>query len=327
MTHYSNPQIPEGINVTKEHPLKDFFWMLAGVGMVVILALTILMFSAEYLLRYIPHTTERALADSVLDWDSFRLAEPPSSSDTPPDIQQAQASPSHKASLTTDQQKVELYLQTLANQMLTTAGGDTAEASAAIPVTIHFLDHDMVNAFATLGGHIFMARGLLAKMPNENAMAMVLAHEIAHVQRRDPLIATGRGLVIALAAFTLLGAGDGQMAQQLVGQINLVTSLKLSRDAENQSDALALTYLQQYYGHVEDADFLFTLLQQTKAQPFEWLSSHPDHDERIARIKQFASAHPSRMIAKPKALPSWWDEVMSPSAQDEQADTATDTLP
>ena len=33
---YENPKIPEGINVTDEHPLKDFFAMLVGVGLVAI---------------------------------------------------------------------------------------------------------------------------------------------------------------------------------------------------------------------------------------------------------------------------------------------------
>jgi|TARA_B110000902_G_scaffold113491_1_gene133728 Zn-dependent protease with chaperone function len=56
-----------------------------------------------------------------------------------------------------------------------------------ITITVHWMDDDMVNVFATLGGHIFITKGLWDAMPNENALAMVIGHEIAHANHRDPL--------------------------------------------------------------------------------------------------------------------------------------------
>lgn len=53
----------------------------------------------------------------------------------------------------------------------------------------HFqvLDSDEINAFAAPGGLIFVTRGLLRCCSSEDAVAGVLAHEIAHVQYRHAL--------------------------------------------------------------------------------------------------------------------------------------------
>lgn len=53
----------------------------------------------------------------------------------------------------------------------------------------HFgvLDSPNVNAFATPGGYVFVTRGLLLRMRNENELAGVLAHEISHVVEKHHL--------------------------------------------------------------------------------------------------------------------------------------------
>ena len=44
------------------------------------------------------------------------------------------------------------------------------------------LDSNEINAFATSGGHIFVTRGLINAAKSEDALAGVIAHEIAHIQ-------------------------------------------------------------------------------------------------------------------------------------------------
>jgi beta-barrel assembly-enhancing protease len=44
------------------------------------------------------------------------------------------------------------------------------------------LNSNEINAFATPGGHVFITRGLLRCCLNEDAVAAILAHEIAHIQ-------------------------------------------------------------------------------------------------------------------------------------------------
>ena len=49
MSAYENPQIPEGINVSPTHPLKDFALLLGGVSALIVVAVLALSFAAGYL--------------------------------------------------------------------------------------------------------------------------------------------------------------------------------------------------------------------------------------------------------------------------------------
>jgi beta-barrel assembly-enhancing protease len=70
------------------------------------------------------------------------------------------------------------------------------------------LDSSEVNAFATPGGHIFVTRGLIEAAKSEDALAAVIAHEIAHIQLEHGLraIQTNRDLQDWLSQFSLSGA-------------------------------------------------------------------------------------------------------------------------
>src|SRR5690606_11399619 len=82
-------------------------------------------------------------------------------------------------------------------------------------ITVHYMYQDIENAFATLGGHIYIYRGLMQLLPNENALATVVAHEMAHIKHRHPIIAMGRGVVIGL----FLASISGFSGDYFVGQI------------------------------------------------------------------------------------------------------------
>ena len=49
---------------------------------------------------------------------------------------------------------------------------------------VAILDSNEINAFATSGGHIFITRGLINAAKSEEALAAVIAHEVAHIQLR-----------------------------------------------------------------------------------------------------------------------------------------------
>jgi hypothetical protein len=70
------------------------------------------------------------------------------------------------------------------------------------------LDSSEVNAFATPGGHIFITRGVIEAAKSEDALAAVIAHEIAHIQLDHGLraIQTNRDLQDWLSQFSLSGA-------------------------------------------------------------------------------------------------------------------------
>ena len=114
---------------------------------------------------------------------------------------------------------------------------------------------DEVNAFACPGGIVLVTRGLLANTKNEEELAAVLAHEIAHVTLRHGVAAIQQANLAE--AFTYLGAGAAQatmsredldkltgLFDDSVGDIvqTLVTS-GYSRDAEMEADRLGREFL------------------------------------------------------------------------------------
>jgi predicted Zn-dependent protease len=251
---YSNPQIPEGINTSKHHPLKEFFILTAGVLGLIVIVVLLLGFFADKLAHHIPFEVELRIASKELLVDS-------------------------------EPGPMQNYLETLTERIVA-AQGITEE----MPVTVHYVDDDTVNAFATLGGHIYMFRGLLEKLPNENSLVMVLAHEIAHVKHRHPIRSIGRGVTIGLALTMVSSSLGDMMANQIVSNTGMVTSLTFSRDQEHESDKTALETLMLLYGNVVGADQLFEVLQDSEGpmKVPEFFSTHPLSEKRIQQIHEYA---------------------------------------
>lgn len=161
-------------------------------------------------------------------------------------------------------------------------------------LTLHYSDDMTVNAYATLGGHIIVHRGLIARVDSENALAAVLAHEIAHVRLRHPAGAAGRGIAIGLALSALSSAIGNSVAERVMGATGIGVLLSYSREQETAADDDALRAVAAAYGHLGGASDLFETLK--KAHPdseggLELFRSHPYSDRRIEHVREFAARH------------------------------------
>lgn len=274
--NFENRQVPEGINVSDEHPLKEFFALLAGLILIIVSVVLVLAMLANYLAPLIPFSMEKKLLSQMnTSWQK----------------------PTEVSAV--DQQREE-YLQALGAELAT-----AMDVPDDIQVNIHYSKAKTVNAYATLGGNIVLYRGILRKLPHENAVAMVLAHEIAHVKLRHPIVAAGRGITVMLALASVTGLGDNGMIAGLINQIGITSTLGFSRRQESDADEQALLALQKYYGHVAGADVLFSVLEgQTTAKSPDFLNTHPGSAKRIQRIKEFAREHLSygEITALPESL-------------------------
>lgn len=253
--------------------------MLAGVSITVVIIIILLSFLAEYMVRFIPFEIEQVLAERLQQSSSSVFN------------QSSERSKAH--------QKIEQYLQQLADQL-----AKAQSLPKEISITVHYVETEEVNAFATLGGHIVIFRGLLREVPNENALAMLMAHEIAHIRNRDPIVAMGRGVTVSIALLAIAGAGDGAMSQQLINQVGILSSLSFSRQHEEKADSLALQTLDRHYGHIQSADTIFEvfLAQKESFKPPAFLSTHPLNESRIKKVLQHPSANKAGII---KPLPNW----------------------
>ena len=258
MPSWENPRIPEGINVTREHPLKELFLLGGALLAIGLAALLILNMTAGWIAHAIPFSFEQEMAAGITE--RFPPGDP----------------------------TMEPYLQELAERL-----AETMALPEEMTITVHLLEGETINAFATLGGHIFVHEGLVRLLPDENSLAMVLAHEVAHVKARDPMVALGRGLLVGAALAVVTGTSGNDAADWLLGNASLITTLAYNRAQEEAADRQALTTLALHYGHVGGATELFLLLGEDGTDGLatgtpELFSTHPAPDDRIERIRRIA---------------------------------------
>jgi len=184
-------------------------------------------------------------------------------------------------------EEIQTYLQSLGDEL-----GTYMELPEDMSITIHYVDEDIENAFATLGGHVYMYRGLIELIPHENSLAMVVAHEMAHIQHRHPIIAMGRGVVIGLLFAAISGLGSDLFVGEVVSSAGMITMLSFNRDQESQSDKTAINAVAKYYGHVSGAEDLFKALIKVEENHSmsgpQFLSTHPLSEDRINNLSQYA---------------------------------------
>jgi len=172
------------------------------------------------------------------------------------------------------------------------------------PWTVNIIKEDTtLNAFATPGGHIYVYTGLIKYLEDEDHFAGVLAHEIAHADKRHAAKQLQRDYGIALLLSVALGNDPGtlqQIAAQLTGSL---AGLKFSRDAETEADKFSVDYLggTNYYACDGAAGF-FVQLEQDAEQggaPPEFLSTHPNPGNRIQKIEQQAAQDGCKTTSAP----------------------------
>lgn len=144
-------------------------------------------------------------------------------------------------------------------------------------------DTKTINAFALPGGQCFITYALYSQL-NEDQLAGVLGHEIAHV--------VGRHSAERIAESTFwqtlaTGASVGGDMGSLVGSIGQNTLLQNGRDDELESDELGvLMMIQAGYDPNEMIEVMRILKKAAGPNRVpEFQSTHPDPENRIEKIR------------------------------------------
>jgi len=162
---------------------------------------------------------------------------------------------------------------------------------------VAILDTDEINAFATPGGHIFVTRGLIACASNEDALASVIAHEVAHIQLRHALTAIRNARYVnAAVSGALAGAGEagGSNTKELAGimgdSVNeIVTTLVVngfSKDQELEADKTALSLLASAGYQPSGILEMLQALKQKQQGKQGFGKTHPTPDVRITNVNK-----------------------------------------
>lgn len=142
-------------------------------------------------------------------------------------------------------------------------------------------DDDVLNAFCVPGGYIYVYTGLIKYLENEAQLAGVMGHEMAHADLRHSTDQLTQQYGISLLVSIVLGENSNvltDIAQGLAG-------LAFSRSDESQADEYSVIYLcpTEYYA-AGAAGFFEKIEEEGEANPPEFLSTHPNPDDRIEAI-------------------------------------------
>lgn len=152
---------------------------------------------------------------------------------------------------------------------------------ADIPYTFQVVKDDSVNAFATMGGFVYIHTGLMAAADNESELASVVAHEIGHITARH---AVQQMKQRAIAQGLLSAAGLDESAAVQIG-VELAVSRPNSREDELEADKKGLdTLTKAGYAPLGMISFMEKLQQQGGSPP-SFLSTHPAVSDRIEILK------------------------------------------
>jgi len=226
-----------------------------------------------------------------------------------------------------------LYEEPRAVKYVNLVGASVAQHAPRQDMKYHFgiLDTEMVNAFATPGGYVFVTRGLLANLEDEAELAGVLGHEVTHTGERhiEKELRSRKMAAIGVEAGTeqipfgeLAGLADRVTNQLLAG--------KLSRDKENEADTRGLE-LAAAAGYDPRAfpEFLGFLGQASdesgnKQAVGNLTASHPKFSDRVKRLEEIVRKRGWDNEERPRLAERYRENVVFPETPAESVPSSQD---
>jgi len=142
-------------------------------------------------------------------------------------------------------------------------------------------DDSTLNAFAAPGGFIYVYTGLIKFLDNEDELAGVMGHEIAHADQRHSIDQLRQQFGVQLLLEIVLGENQGVLTQVVAGLL----ALSFSRDDEAEADEFSVIYLCETDYNASGAAGFFEKIEAAGGSGVpEFLSTHPDPGNRVADI-------------------------------------------
>lgn len=173
---------------------------------------------------------------------------------------------------------------------------------------VHVIDDPhQANAFVLPGGKVFVFTGLLPICKNNNGLAAVLGHEIAHnialhscEKMSSMLLLQIPMLFFTLLDFTGFTYGLGQYLGSLVLDLGLLRPN--SRAQESEADKIGLMLMADSCFDPKEAKAMWERMEKFQktqgAAPAEFLSTHPSNRTRIDAIEGWLPEAESKWFEK-----------------------------
>ena len=160
----------------------------------------------------------------------------------------------------------------------------------------NLIEDETVNAWCMPGGKVVFYTGIMPICANENGVAAVMGHEVAHAfaKHGQERMSQGQLQQIGGLAVALGTSGKSQESQQIwnmaFGIGSQLGMLKFSRTHEQEADRLGLVFMiMAGYQPKEAVNVWIRMSQRAGAQnaPPEFLSTHPSNQSRIKVLNDY----------------------------------------
>jgi predicted Zn-dependent protease len=158
---------------------------------------------------------------------------------------------------------------------------------------VYVIDDDQtLNAFATPGGYIYVYTGLIKYLDNADDLAGVMGHEMAHADLRHTVRNLQKTYGVQVLLQVALGKNPGALAEIAAAITGQLATLKFSREYETEADEHSVDYLAATEYACNGAAHFFEKLTAAgdSGQPPEFLSTHPNPENRIQNINSKAAS-------------------------------------
>jgi predicted Zn-dependent protease len=184
------------------------------------------------------------------------------------------------------------YVQNMVNEILKSP---EIKYKDVFSYKIKIINTNTINAFAAPGGYLYVYKGLLKFCDNEATLAGILAHEIAHAERRHATKRMSKQYGISMLLSVVLGDNPSMLEQIGANLLTGLALLKNSRDDEYEADEYSFLYLKStkwYPGAIKNFFEKISAQQQSEPTKFEeLLSTHPMDSKRTEQINGYLTQY------------------------------------
>lgn len=194
-----------------------------------------------------------------------------------------------------------------------------------LPYTFQVVEDPAINAFATMGGFVYITTGALQAADNDDQIAAILAHEVAHISERHGLQQLQQAAIARLGA-QLLGVDNNTLAALA---LEVGVQRPQSRENEFVADEKGLWAAYRAGFDPQGMPQFLAKLQSRGILP-DFLRTHPPVSERIARLNQLIAQHgmASPVTQMAPIPPQGWGGSLLPAGQPNQSQrTEIEILP
>lgn len=198
------------------------------------------------------------------------------------------------------------------NELVNRVGRRIAEAADKPEYHWEFAviqDDSMVNAFALPGGKVAIFTGILKHAKNEDGLATVMAHEVAHALQRHGAERMSRGILDQIAQIGMIagaasGAVNPQLAMGAMSAYGVGVTLPHNRKQESEADYVGLKLMAKAgYDPREAVGFW----ERMSGCPRQMIGKYCFRSN--AAVPEFLSTHPSD-VTRIRQIQAWIPEAM-----------------